>query len=307
MLYEGAQEGVNSSNAGDEPVSLSAMLAFMLVDGLAYGFLAWFFEQTLPNEYGSHRPPWFIFTRSYWCDARAPPLDAPQYAQLEAEQSRLDSMADHPEGVGAAGRSRSHIELVDHDRMRSKARLVVAHLHKVFGHGNALWNWLRGKQHDAGNEVVAVRDLSLTLYEDQITCLLGHNGAGKSTLISMLTGLYPPTSGDAWVNGYSVSTQMQQIRHGLGVCPQHNVLFDSLTVREHLELLAALKGVPPDRVAQCVRDKIKEVGLQAKTDVFSASLSGGMKRKLSVAMALIGDSKIVFLSVSHYAQLDQGL
>ena len=81
----------------------------------------------------------------------------------------------------------------------------------------------------------------------------------------------------------------------LCVCVCVCSLFDTLTVAEHLTLFAVLKGTPAHQVAQCVQEKIAEVGLVAKTDVYSMALSGGMKRKLSVGMALIGDSKIVFL------------
>ena len=105
--------------------------------------------------------------------------------------------------------------------------------------------------------------LSLNMYEGQITALLGHNGAGKTTTISILTGiitiiavwdvvvppslspsvsgLYTPTSGTAIINGYDIRSNMDQIRHSLGICPQHNILFDRLTVREHLKFFARLK------------------------------------------------------------------
>ncbi len=112
----------------------------------------------------------------------------------------------------------------------------------------------------------------------------------------MLTGLYGPTSGSVYINGYSISSQMSQIRRHLGIVPQHNVLWDTLTVKEHVQMIAVLKGTPKGDVERCVDYCIHEVGLDAKRDVYSAALSGGMKRKLSVAMALVGDSKIVFLS-----------
>ncbi len=81
----------------------------------------------------------------------------------------------------------------------------------------------------------------------------------------------------------------------MGVCPQHDVLFPDLTVEEHLRLFAGLKGVPPSEVAAAVRESIATVGLTEKAKVLSAALSGGMKRKLSVAIALIGKSKVVVL------------
>lgn len=79
------------------------------------------------------------------------------------------------------------------------------------------------------------------MYKGQITALLGHNGAGKTTTMSILTGLFPPTSGSAHVDGKSILTDMEAIRESLGLCPQHNVLFDRLTVKEHLEFFINLK------------------------------------------------------------------
>ena len=95
--------------------------------------------------------------------------------------------------------------------------------------------------HQPKKPKVAVEDISLTMYRGHITALLGHNGAGKTTTMSILTGLYTPTSGDAIINGHSILTEMDQVRRSLGICPQHNVLFDPLTVREHLWFFMKLK------------------------------------------------------------------
>ncbi|KAJ0099984.1 hypothetical protein Patl1_20485 [Pistacia atlantica] len=125
--------------------------------------------------------------------------------------------------------------------------------------------------------------------------LEGHNGAGKSTTISMLVGLLPPTSGDALVFGKNIVTDMDEIRKELGVCPQHDILFPELTVREHLEMFAILKGVKEDILENVVTDMVDEVGLADKVNTVVRALSGGMKRKLSLGIALIGDSKVVIL------------
>lgn len=90
---------------------------------------------------------------------------------------------------------------------------------------------------------VAVNDLNLNMYENQITVLLGHNGAGKSTTMSMLTGLYQPTAGTAFIKGKDIRTDMNAIRSSLGMCPQHNVLFNELTVKEHIIFFSKLKGM----------------------------------------------------------------
>jgi ABC-type multidrug transport system ATPase subunit len=113
----------------------------------------------------------------------------------------------------------------------------------------------------------------------------------------MLTGMIAPTSGDALVYGSSIRTNMPAVRNILGVCPQHDILFGLLTVREHLELFAAIKDVPKEDTDRQIDDMIAQVGLTEKVNDKSAALSGGMQRKLSVGIALLGDSKIVFLSV----------
>ena len=121
------------------------------------------------------------------------------------------------------------------------------------------------------------------------------SGAGKTTTISMLTGLISATSGDATMYGKSIRDSMLDLRQSMGVCPQHNVLWDELTVEEHLVYFAGIKGVDADKVANEVNAIIREVGLVEKANAPSGALSGGQKRKLSVAIALIGDPKIVFL------------
>merc|ERR1711871_730295 len=142
---------------------------------------------------------------------------------------------------------------------------------------------------------IAVNDVSLAMFPGQVFCLLGHNGAGNTTTLSILCGLLPPSGGDALIFGRSIKTHMSSIRQIMGVCPQHDVLFATLTVREHLLLYAGIKGVPNDQAANEAEEKIRQVGLVEKANVRSAQLSGGMKRKLSLAIALIGSSKIVFL------------
>jgi ATP-binding cassette subfamily A (ABC1) protein 3 len=135
---------------------------------------------------------------------------------------------------------------------------------------------------------VAVDGLNLNMYSGQITALLGHNGAGKTTAISMLTGLTPPSAGTATIEGLDISTDMAAIRKNLGVCPQHDILFDMLTVEEHLQLFATFKGTSKADLKEEVEKIIQSVGLTEKRKSYSKTLSGGQKRKLSVGIAFIG-------------------
>jgi ABC-type Na+ transport system ATPase subunit NatA len=154
---------------------------------------------------------------------------------------------------------------------------------------------MRGLTKVYDNGVRAVSGLDLTLYDGEITCLLGHNGAGKSTAISLLTGLVAPTAGAITVCGLDVRSDMRDVRGLLGVCPQQNVLFPLLTVAEHLRLFAVLKAVPGDQVTRAVGELMHEVGLEDKAHAAAAALSGGMKRRLQLACALVGGSRVIVL------------
>lgn len=116
------------------------------------------------------------------------------------------------------------------------------------------------------NKKVAVKGLSVNMFEDQITVLLGHNGAGKTTTMSMLTGMFPPTSGTAIINGKDIKTDIQGVRTSLGLCPQHNVLFDELTVREHIIFYSKLKGLDKSEIEKEVTKYVDLLELQPKVN-----------------------------------------
>lgn len=143
----------------------------------------------------------------------------------------------------------------------------------------------------------AVKGIWLNLEKNQLFCLLGPNGAGKTTAINCLTGITPVTSGDALIYGHSIRNcvGMSNIRKMIGVCPQFDVLWDALSAREHLHLFASIKGLPPSTIKSVTEKSLAEVKLETAAQVRAGSYSGGMKRRLSVAIALIGDPKLVFL------------
>lgn len=153
---------------------------------------------------------------------------------------------------------------------------------------------LKGLRKRFGKKV-AVRGSDLRLYEGQVLSLLGHNGAGKTTTMSMLTGLYPPSSGTATIGGHDIRTNLAGAQDSLGICPQHDVLFDSLTVEEHLIFFCELKGVRKLECMSQVEDMIESLGLSAKRNDAASTLSGGQKRRLSCGIAIVGGSKVVIL------------
>ncbi|NXL55933.1 ABCA4 protein, partial [Chordeiles acutipennis] len=141
----------------------------------------------------------------------------------------------------------------------------------------------------------AVDGMNITFYESQITAFLGHNGAGKTTTMSILTGLFPPTSGTVLIGGLDIQTHMDSIRHRLGMCPQYNILFNHLTVAEHILFYSQLKGRSRDEAEQELETMLEDMGLTHKRDEEAQNLSGGMQRKLSVAIAFVGEAKVVVL------------
>lgn len=132
-------------------------------------------------------------------------------------------------------------------------------------------------------------------------------GAGKTTVISILTGLFSPTSGDASIYGNSIVKNPAKARRSIGICPQQNVLFDRLTVLEHISFFTRIKGIRGFTMEQAKAQAL-EIGLGDSLYTTAAALSGGNKRKLCVAVALCGDPKFVVLDeptsgVSDYCKV----
>lgn len=122
-------------------------------------------------------------------------------------------------------------------------------------------------------------------------CVLGK----KKKAINILTGLFGPTSGDAFVFNKSILTEMTAIRRSMGVCPQHDVLWNELTAREHLDIFVRLKKIPRHMRKQLIDEKLESVKLLDVGNNRVGSFSGGMKRRLSVAISSIGDPEIIFM------------
>ncbi|XP_069396601.1 phospholipid-transporting ATPase ABCA7 [Delphinus delphis] len=151
-----------------------------------------------------------------------------------------------------------------------------------------------------GNPQPALHGLSLDFYQGLITAFLGHNGAGKTTTLSILTGLFPPTAGSACVLGHDVRSNMAAIRPHLGVCPRYSVLFDMLTVDEHVWFYGRLKSLSAAAVGPEQDRLMQDVGLVPKRHALTRHLSGeeplgGIQWKLSVAIAFVGGSQVVIL------------
>lgn len=143
----------------------------------------------------------------------------------------------------------------------------------------------------------AIKNVSFCLNYGDCFALLGVNGAGKSSLFKCLTNEILPEKGRIFINGRSISSDFENIRNQIGYCPQVDAIFEELTVKENLEFYASVKGVSSDKTIKenIIMSLISELRLSEFTNKQSGRLSGGNKRKLSVAIAMIGNPQIILL------------
>lgn len=141
----------------------------------------------------------------------------------------------------------------------------------------------------------AVSGLDLAVNEGEIYALLGVNGAGKTTTIRMLTCLSKPTDGECWVCGKNCVSEMSDVKSLTGISPQDTAVAEKLTVRENLELICGIYEYNKEKTRESVEKMIELFGLEGYKNASAKTLSGGWKRKLSIAMAMIGEPKVLFL------------
>ncbi|XP_054645244.1 phospholipid-transporting ATPase ABCA1-like isoform X2 [Dunckerocampus dactyliophorus] len=259
--YEEQGIGIQWYNLQSSPVegnsyNFSTAIVMLWVDAFIYTVAALYIEAVFPGDYGIPQPWHFAFHINYW-------IGMPLEAAMPIPPAPPDQGEDH----------------IEPEPGNLVLGVNISNLVKIYKKGAKL----------------AVNHLNLKFYEGQITSFLGHNGAGKTTTISVLTGLFPPTSGTVYINGMDIRYDKDVIRRTLGVCPQHNVLFDTLTVEEHVWFYGCLKGLPEAQVKAEVDSLLDDVGLLHKRHEQTKNLSGGMQRKLSVAIAFVGGSKVVVL------------
>ena len=271
--------------------SFALCLGMLALDCVLYLALFWYLNLVVPQEFGLPLPWYFPVTREFWWPHRA------------ADDAHAAAASG---GGGGGGSGGLKTRLLDDDGEGGGAAWAPAGGEGVEAPGALLCDLgragrcvsVRGLRKEFATPdgvKAAVDGVDLDIFEGQIFVLLGHNGAGKTTLLSVLTGLTPPTSGSCTSYGLSITRDMQALRQSMGVCPQHDVLWPDLTVEEHLLFFAGLKGLAGAEAQAAVRTVVRDVGLTEKIRTLSCDLSGGMKRKLSVAIALVGDSKVVFL------------
>ncbi|CAF0848696.1 unnamed protein product [Rotaria sordida] len=269
LQYERKSNGMTTfeqlySNLFTYPLYIGLCLLLMLIYSVIYFFLAIYIERINPGEFGVSQSWNYLFKKSYWKPHSTPTV------QPFDNNDRLTHKKD-----GIYG-SECWIELNSIKNTISPS-LTISHLTKNFG------------------KFQAVSDLSLNFYKGEVCSLLGHNGAGKTTTTFILVGMLEPTSGHVTIEGLNNRTHIQEVRKIIGFCPQCDILYNDLSVEEHLELIGKIRHMEPKFMNESIETILKLIGLVNDRKTLSKKLSGGMKRRLSIGISLMGDPKILIL------------
>ena len=151
------------------------------------------------------------------------------------------------------------------------------------------------KQYNPPDGVTAVQGVSFAIREGEIFSLLGPNGAGKSTTISMLSGLLAPTRGDAVIAGHSVTQDVKQVKQVIGVVPQEIALYDTISARENLVFWGKMYGLGGETLKERVTAVLKIAGLTERANDKVETFSGGMKRRINIAVGLLHSPKVLYM------------
>ncbi|XDB49958.1 hypothetical protein AB1E18_003527 [Capra hircus] len=272
-FLEGQEAGIQWDNMYQSPelagMTFGWVCWMILFDSGLYFVCGWYLNNLIPGTFGLRKPWYFPFTASYWKDVCGLVVKRQSPAS-----SNLFSSSENLDGQG------SSLQNGEGELEGGTPGVVLLSVTKEHdGHKAGVWG------------------LTVTFHRDQITALLGTNGAGKTTVISLLTGLYPPTSGTITVNGRSLQKDPSVVRAELGVCLQRDILFDRLTVLEHLLLFASLKALrgTHQELREQVHRTLQDVGLTPHQHQQARVLSGGTRRKLSIGIAFLGASGTVVL------------
>ncbi|GLU12342.1 hypothetical protein SLE2022_290270 [Rubroshorea leprosula] len=274
--FTGNYMGTHGMQWGDLSDSMNGMrevLIIILVEWIVVLLVAYYADQVASS--GGGKSPLF-FLQNF----RKKPLPSFKGPSLQRQGSKAFVDMDKPDVC----QEREKVEQLLLESSTSHS-IICDNLKKVYP----------GK--DGNPEKFAVRGLSLALPRGECFGMLGPNGAGKTSFISMMIGLTKPTSGTAFVQGLDIRTHMDAIYTSMGVCPQHDLLWETLTGREHLLFYGRLKNLKGSVLTQAVEESLKGLNLfhGGVADKYAGKYSGGMKRRLSVAISLIGDPKVVYM------------
>uniref|UniRef100_A0A4W2I744 ATP binding cassette subfamily A member 6 n=1 Tax=Bos indicus x Bos taurus TaxID=30522 RepID=A0A4W2I744_BOBOX len=256
--------GVIFPDASGDSYIMIATFSILTFDALLYLALALYFDKILPYGNESHYSPLFFLNSSPCFQHR---------------------------------RTGSHVTWKDVDPEPAADEYCEPVAPELHGREAIRIRNVKKVYKEKTGKVEVLKGLSFDIYEGQITAVLGHSGAGKSALLRILSGSSVPTAGSVTIYNKNLSEMqdLEEIRKITGVCPQFNVQFDTLTVKENLRLFAKIKGIQPKDVEQEVQRVLLELDIQNIQDNLATLLSEGQKRKLTIGIALLGDPQVLLL------------
>ncbi|KAF8390227.1 hypothetical protein HHK36_024752 [Tetracentron sinense] len=273
--YSMGIDGMRWKDLNDSKNGMREVLIIMIVEWLIVLLVAFYLDQVVSLGSGVRKHPLFFLQKFQ----KRPLLSFPR-PSLQRQGSKVLVQIEKAD----VAQEMEKVEQLVLEPSTSYA-IVCDNLKKIYP-GN-----------DGNPEKFAVRGLSLAIPRGECFGMLGPNGAGKTSFISMMIGLITPTSGTALVQGLDIRADMDRIYTSMGVCPQHDLLWETLTGREHLLFYGRLKNLKGAALTQAVEESLKSVNLFHGDvgDKQAGKYSGGMKRRLSVAISLIGDPKVVYM------------
>ncbi|XP_041434155.1 ABC-type organic anion transporter ABCA8 isoform X2 [Xenopus laevis] len=256
-------EGVYFSDLMGASSHMLSSFIILVFDSVFFLVLTIYLEKVLPDKQGVKHKPLFFLKASYWSKEKLSPL------MVETDDGGESSLGDF-------------VEKVPTD-LHGKKAIRIHGVKKTYS--------------DKDKKTEALRGLHLNIYEGQITALLGHSGAGKTTLLNILSGMCPTSGGSATIYSYKLSSMMhlEEIKKRVGFCPQADIKFDPLTVKENLTVFAMIKGIPSKQVAHEVRKVLSDLQMNDIENTEANKLSGGQRRKLTFGIAILGDPQILLL------------
>ena len=268
--------GLSWTKIGSTMDGMATVMVIFLVEWIVIGLLAWYLDQVLSSGNGVKRHPLFF-------------LDCLFRKRIQERTRKLTALAEQAAHEAAAMEK----EAPDVIACREAAYEVEPENTYILARGLA--KTYPGQ--DGAPPKVACRDLSVSIPAGECFGLLGPNGAGKSTAINLLIGFLQPTRGSAYIGGYNLQDDLDTVYSMLGVCPQHDLLWEQLSAREHLRFYGRLKNLSGPALEAACDEALMGVNLYhgGVGDRPCGTYSGGMKRRLSVAISLMGNPPVVFL------------
>eukprot|EP01118_Nematostelium_gracile_P008164 TRINITY_DN2698_c0_g1_i3.p1 TRINITY_DN2698_c0_g1~~TRINITY_DN2698_c0_g1_i3.p1 ORF type:complete len:600 (+),score=136.61 TRINITY_DN2698_c0_g1_i3:37-1800(+) len=267
LVYLGAMvswngPGYTNSDLTDPAVNLGEIYGWFVGQWFVLMGLWWYLERVVPSGWGVKKHPLFFLG----------------FGKHQRKFDEISEEIDPDEPSDVMNERKSIFK-----REVETLGICVKNLRKIY------------PSRDGNPPHLAVRGVTFGVEKNSCLGILGHNGAGKTTLIHMLIGLFEASSGTAYINGNNLSDDLDKIRTMMGICPQHDVLWDNLTAKEHLKFYGTIKNLKGSKLKEEIARVLKGVNLYSVRNKRAGKFSGGMKRRLSVAIAVLGNPKVIYL------------